>query len=732
MGGVLRNSATGEDRYFYDDQVSEALSGGWAPVGNTTSQTPTGEVVVHTPEQRAEVARARVQPQLGEVDADTLSELVRQRNLETVHGDSDILAGAEGALSAVSLGGSDWLLDALGADTAKRAEANPLARSVGEIGATIGTTILTGGLGGGAKGLIGKALTKTPLGAITSRTGRLAAKGFGSLVAAETLEGMASGAGGAISTLALRNEDLTAEAALAELGHGVLMGGLVGAGAGVVAGAASKVARVLEPGKGLNLTAPEAKQFTKSLDDLGKVIRAAGNDVEVGYTAVPGLRKAVKELEDIPTVKSMSRMGHDEAMSKLTKLDEAYKAVVEVNPPEAVAALESVTARVEANFDKMAGIPGREVDKIYREMAPDFAGFEGPAAHLHRAWLVDQATRGAGGKLAEAIEDRMVKIGGKAAKATKHPVRRMLENGIYRLAGHLGRRAAGAVMGGLAGGPIGAGIGAAVSGMAARGASDLFRAQMGTTGFLSAVTGGMLNKLSAAAKISSGAVRTVGENVGTIVRRTSFSEQELPAGETPRKSYDRLMGEVTSLVSNPNTQTSINDALGPIREASWGVGDKLEVRAMEALSYLAKTAPKDPGQLHRWGMSTWRATDAQVHEWLSRVAAVRDPANSLTRFMRGGGSPAEADAIKNVYPSLFAEFQKYLLDNLVEMRDKVPAATRVRLAILSDAPVDSRLRPEFRTFMKEHWVARAENQKPLDVKAGMAPSEPTSAQKLLS
>lgn len=127
---------------------------------------------------------------------------------------------AEGAASGVSFGVSDQFLTDMGADTAKRAEHQGLARGVGEVAGTVGSLFLPGGAvakGAGTAAKVGAAArvaTAAPralargaeaLGAGVTRRlgGGLGARALGAGVAGAA-EGAAYGAGQVVSRAALQ------------------------------------------------------------------------------------------------------------------------------------------------------------------------------------------------------------------------------------------------------------------------------------------------------------------------------------------------------------------------------------------------------------------------------------------------------------------------------------------------------------------------------------------------
>lgn len=215
-------------------------------------------------------------------------------------------AAAEGAANALSFGGYDVAATELGLDTAKRAEVNPTARTLGEVGGTVGSLLIPGGAAAKGAGTLGKAArlaTAAPralargaealgahAGAATARalgeglTGRLLSKGA-QLAVSGGAEGAAYGAGQVISEAALRDQELTAEMLLSGALEGATLGGLTGGALGLGTGALGETGRAIgrRLGKGGNLESFANKEAALhmlggSKRELGKVLGKGGMD----------------------------------------------------------------------------------------------------------------------------------------------------------------------------------------------------------------------------------------------------------------------------------------------------------------------------------------------------------------------------------------------------------------------------------------------------------------------
>lgn len=161
-----------------------------------------------------------------------------ERTTEETYGDENFATAAQGVLSGLTGGFSDVAqrIQPLAHETAaRRAEANPIARTGGEIaGALAGAAATGGGIGSAVtEGRLGAALAERGL------AGRVAAGALGGAT-----EGAVQGAGQGVRELALSDDPLTAENIASTLSsnalYGAALGGVVGGAVPLVGTAADK------------------------------------------------------------------------------------------------------------------------------------------------------------------------------------------------------------------------------------------------------------------------------------------------------------------------------------------------------------------------------------------------------------------------------------------------------------------------------------------------------------
>lgn len=242
LNGLLLRNDQGEEKFFFEHQLQGAIAEGWKPAGDTVGyRMDIGgeERTVYTDADFFANRAGDVGPLVSDAER---RETAAERERAEFYGDglgNTLAATGLGAARGLTFGGTDILLEGvgLGDEVAGLREYNPTASLVGEGGAIVATSLLTGGTTGAVSAgtktaRLGRALARfTPAGAVSARTARLGQNigGLKGVMAAEALEGAAYGTGQAISSLALSNEPLTAEAAAAELFRGGALGAVSGA-----------------------------------------------------------------------------------------------------------------------------------------------------------------------------------------------------------------------------------------------------------------------------------------------------------------------------------------------------------------------------------------------------------------------------------------------------------------------------------------------------------------------
>lgn len=237
----------------------------------------------------------------------------------------------------------------------------------------------------------------------------------------------------------------------------------------------------------------------------------------------------------------------------------------------------------------------------------------------------------------------------------------------------------------------------------------------------------------AAAKSAQGGVGAVAalKALRLLDDREEASQRE---SESLRELYKKRAEQLRRLASNPHALAMhFHELTTPIREQHPTLGDKVEVTLTRGAQYLASTLPKDPGTSHVMGMSTWEPDMIEMYKLGERAAVFLDPTSAVYGVKDGSISHAGAEALRIIYPEIFAETQRQIAENIPQIIENTTYDEQTRLSILSGVPVSSSNSPEYVQFVMQQYAARAQQNQPQPQASGPLPSdEPTKAQQLSS
>jgi hypothetical protein len=87
------------------------------------------------------------------------------------------------------------------------------------------------------------------------------------------------------------------------------------------------------------------------------------------------------------------------------------------------------------------------------------------------------------------------------------------------------------------------------------------------------------------------------------------------------------------------------------------------------------------------------------------VAAVEDLAGVFERVAAGTVTPEDAAAMKEVYPEMYADYQRQVFTQLPTLRKTLPYQKRLALSIFSGVPVDPAMSPQVIAVLQASYAA---------------------------
>ncbi|HEX9711438.1 MAG TPA: hypothetical protein VGB52_02665, partial [Actinomycetota bacterium] len=151
-----------------------------------------------------------------------------------------------------------------------------------------------------------------------------------------------------------------------------------------------------------------------------------------------------------------------------------------------------------------------------------------------------------------------------------------------------------------------------------------------------------------------------------------------------------------------SARAQIAAGLREVAEVSPRMADQMETVAARKVEFLASKLPKRPDLM---GLQTnWRPSDMDIAAFARSAQAAEDPASVFERVNDGSVTPEDAEALKAVYPEMFAEARAELLGSLSEIGGELSYERKLALSILYDVPVDPSMDPRVLRVLQGHFA----------------------------
>jgi hypothetical protein len=239
--------------------------------------------------------------------------------------------------------------------------------------------------------------------------------------------------------------------------------------------------------------------------------------------------------------------------------------------------------------------------------------------------------------------------------------------------------------------------------------------------------------------------RAVDRSLGLVARGGKYATRAMPpvAGILSSRIYDdgdedpgkdapiqaQAAARMRELAAYVHTPGAIER---DVRIQLRGVTDPDLIAAAEAhrrvmMEHLLQAAPKVPEQgiiktLH------WEPSPAQSMSFARRLEAVNDPAATFERLAQENTllSLEAADAMRAVYPQLFAQAQQRAMERASEPGTKVAYRQRVQMSLFYQMPFDSALEPANFKITQSVYDRKPSSPAYNPEAPGVAPPAPTA------
>lgn len=176
-----------------------------------------------------------------------------------------------------------------------------------------------------------------------------------------------------------------------------------------------------------------------------------------------------------------------------------------------------------------------------------------------------------------------------------------------------------------------------------------------------------------------------------------------------RKDHEAMVTSLAKVSSDPmQTSMHLERALGDMDDVPPKATEAALSTALRGINYLKSKMPaskQDPYSLQPQLQKGTRVSDAEMSTFRRTAEAVDDPTIVLREAKSGTLTRDHVDAVKAVYPKLYAQMQGMVVQQVIQTGTQLPYSTRIQLGILLDIPTDATLAPDFQRAIQATYTS---------------------------
>jgi hypothetical protein len=178
-------------------------------------------------------------------------------------------------------------------------------------------------------------------------------------------------------------------------------------------------------------------------------------------------------------------------------------------------------------------------------------------------------------------------------------------------------------------------------------------------------------------------------------------------------AYDQHLSEIANLVQNPERlRQRLAGTFGDLNGYAPRVSTELQLATTQALGYLYAQAPKNPYMNATVDIRrSWKPSTTELVRFERTLRAIHDPVGVLEDFAHGHISKEAADALRAVYPSIYAKMVTRLVPKIAET-EGIPLQRRLELSDVLGVPLDSLTDPKMTASYQQMYAEAAQAAAP--------------------
>jgi hypothetical protein len=169
----------------------------------------------------------------------------------------------------------------------------------------------------------------------------------------------------------------------------------------------------------------------------------------------------------------------------------------------------------------------------------------------------------------------------------------------------------------------------------------------------------------------------------------NFSKQY--EGKTDKEAYSDFLNDLGNASTNLNTLSKNTGTSSDLISHGGApeIGSQYNSKQLNMVNYLMQEAPRnpDPPKPFTKDGDSWQPSDKDLSTFKQKMETVNDPFSVLDRLKDGTLTKSNVDALKAVYPKLYAQISNQILSQ--SFNKELPFQARSKISLLTGMSIDN-------------------------------------------
>lgn len=494
---------------------------------------------------------------------------------------------------------------------------------------------------------------------------------------------------------------------------------------------------LIKGGESLEQIAPRVAQAREEAGSaIGRLLEGADEAGLQGPKVTEVIDRVRKEV--MPRLHTMgeTNQGVIDSVERVLNDFRRYGGVQEVGArlPETAAEIAAREAQIATNYDARVGF--KQLQSFRSQLDDIIKWNSSPLAPINEKTEAFKAIRG-------AIESALVDAGEAAAKergasfAKEYAAAKLR----YRRLAVADKAASDALERASANQALSltdkiAGVGASATALATHGPLGLLAGPVASYGSKlirergNSTAAVLFDKASAFGAVER-QVRRVDADIDNAVakffgKKAEAPQLKAPAGtvapkEAPAKEFERRVQEVAAAAADkPRASAVVLAKTSPIAEHMPNVRAAIADTSSRAVTYLQAHIPE--GRVEQFSATPQldkpSVSDIQRQQFLDRARTVSNPLSAVADFSKGKASREQIEALRVVYPKIYAQLSQKVDDELASRKAPVPYQKVIQLSSILGRPLSASQDPAFILALGQADKSHPQGNKPPHMASG--------------